>query len=180
MVSRAAGGRPKGDRQMSERRAKRAVSSEANNVERPGAFHSTHLLFDRHVEFFKSFPELLRRKRRANRVGMKRVSSVPRTKTEARWGRNSQQLLGKSGCGLAFTRHQKREPARVRLRREAQSGGWHRPHGPRRYPNTPLPHGTDGSRANRSTCEGNLATVGVGSPGPERVETAPFTPRRMS
>jgi len=81
---------------------------------------------------------------------------------------------------LAFTRYQKREPARVRLRRKAQSGGWHRPHGPSRYPSTPLPSGTDGLRANRSTREGNLATVGVGSPGPKRVETAPFTARRMS
>ena len=92
--------------------------------------------------------------------------------------RNKQ--LGKSGGGLAFLRHQKREPARVRFRREAQSGEWHRPHGPSGYPSTPLPRGTDGLRANRSTHEGNLATVGVEPADPKRVETSAFTPRRMS
>jgi hypothetical protein len=40
--------------------------------------------------------------------------------------------------------------------------------------------GTDGLRANRSTHAGNVATVGVGSPDPKRVETSAFTPRRMS
>ena len=114
-----------------------------------------------------------------------------------RRGRTEKQQLGKSGGGLAFLRHcqtasgrqpeicdfwphQKREPARVRLRHEAQSGGWHCPHGPSGYPSTPLPRGTDGLRANRSTREGNLASGGVGPPGPTREETSAFTPRRMS
>ena len=77
-------------------------------------------------------------------------------------------------------RYQKREPARVRLGRESQSGGWHRPHGPSRYPSTPLPHGTDGLRANWSTCTENLASGGAGAPDPTREETSAFTLRRMS
>ena len=36
-----------------------AERSEPNSVERPGAFHSTHLLCDRHLQVHKSFPELL-------------------------------------------------------------------------------------------------------------------------
>ena len=38
----------------------RFSDDEANNVERPGAFPSTHLLFNGHVKFLKSFPESLR------------------------------------------------------------------------------------------------------------------------
>jgi len=89
-------------------------------------------------------------------------------------GRTQRQQLGKSGCGLAFTRHQKREPARVRLRCEAQSGGWHCPHGPSGYSSTPLQSGTDGLRANRSTRKENLASGGVGLPDPTREETSAF------
>ena len=48
----------------------------------------------------------------------------------------------------------------------------------KRIPNTPLPPGTDGLRANRSTREGNLATGGVGPHGPTRVETARLRRRR--
>jgi hypothetical protein len=44
---------------------------------------------------------------------------------------------------------------------------------------TPLTR-SDGLRANWSTHEGNLATVGVGPPDPKRVETSAVTPRKMS
>ena len=114
------------------------------------------------------------RDRGANRAGVKRVTFTPLSPDLYCPGSCNELGTQEIGCDLAFTCHQKREPARVRLRREAQSGGWHRPHESRRYPSTPLPQGTDGLRANQSTREGDLATVGIGSTAPSA-----WKPRRL-